>query len=98
MIIRKVNEYQEELLEILQEECSEVIQASSKIKRFGLHASIDGNPPYNIDQLEMEIGDTLQIVDMLVEADIGLSYEGIAHAKNNKKERLQKWMRTSKPE
>ena len=46
----------EEILSILQEECAEVIQAISKVKRFG--------EKHNIDQLALEIGDMLYLTDL----------------------------------
>lgn len=46
----------EEILSILQEECAEVIQAISKVKRFG--------ETHNIDQLALEIGDMLYLTDL----------------------------------
>jgi len=45
-----------EILSILQEECAEVIQAISKVKRFGCKN--------NIDQLALEIGDMLYLTDL----------------------------------
>ena len=49
-----VNNQQNEILLILQEECAEVIQAISKVKRFGLNN--------NIDQLNQEIADVLCMI------------------------------------
>lgn len=46
----------DEILSILQEECAEVIQAISKVKRFGEKG--------NIDQLALEIGDMLYLTDL----------------------------------
>lgn len=46
----------DEILSILQEECAEVIQAISKVKRFGTKN--------NIDQLALEIGDMLYLTDL----------------------------------
>ncbi len=46
----------EEILSILQEECAEVIQAISKVRRFG--------ETHNIDQLALEIGDMLYLTDL----------------------------------
>jgi NTP pyrophosphatase (non-canonical NTP hydrolase) len=46
----------DEILSILQEECAEVIQAISKVKRFG--------EKNNIEQLALEIGDMLYLTDL----------------------------------
>lgn len=58
---------QEEILTILQEECAEVIQAVSKVRRFGLDN--------NVTELKKEIADLLCMVDILLDSDI-LRYEG----------------------
>ena len=50
---------EEEILLILQEECAEVIQAVSKIKRFGAEN--------NIDQLKLELGDLICMIDLVFE-------------------------------
>jgi NTP pyrophosphatase (non-canonical NTP hydrolase) len=55
-----------EALNIAQEECAEVIQAISKIRRFGLE-SIGPNGAFNNrDQLEAEMGDVIALFDILV--------------------------------
>lgn len=46
----------DEVLSILQEECAEVIQAISKVKRFGAQN--------NIESLAVEIGDMLYLTDL----------------------------------
>lgn len=51
-----------EILLILQEECAEVIQAISKVKRFGM-----GN---NQEQLEQEVCDVLCMIDLAYERGI----------------------------
>ncbi len=53
---------QEQILTILQEECAEVIQAISKVRRFGL----DGRKA----QLEQEIADMLVMVQLLYKNNI----------------------------
>lgn len=58
-----------EALDLIQEECAEVIQAISKIRRFGL----DSINPYlndgktNLDHLVDEIGDLRTLIDYLEE-------------------------------
>lgn len=51
-----MNNKQNEILLILQEECAEVIQAISKVKRFGLEN--------NIEQLEQEVADVLCMINL----------------------------------
>ena len=57
-----MNNQQNEILLILQEECAEVIQAISKVKRFGLNN--------NIDQLNQEIADVLCMINLAFEHKI----------------------------
>lgn len=51
-----LNEVQEEILTILQEECAEVIQAVSKVRRFG--------EARNLEQLEQEVADVLCMINL----------------------------------
>jgi len=54
------------ILQILQEECAEVIQATSKIFRFGFESSHPDTPhKTNTDHLQEELGDLLAMIDLL---------------------------------
>ncbi|MFA5349080.1 MAG: hypothetical protein WC309_01760 [Candidatus Paceibacterota bacterium] len=66
----------EHLLQTLQEECAEVIQAASKINRFGDKGTYpDGTG--NIEKLEQEYNDLIAVVELLKEnTDIRI-YEDI---------------------
>jgi NTP pyrophosphatase (non-canonical NTP hydrolase) len=56
--------FYEYLLECLQEECAEVIQAVSKITRFGRDGKYsDGTP--NLIKLEREVADVMAIIQMM---------------------------------
>ena len=57
---------QEEILTILQEECAEVSQAVSKVRRFGMEK--------NVTELKKEIADVLCMIDILLASDI-VSYD-----------------------
>ena len=57
---------QEEILTILQEGCAEVIQAVSKVRRFGMEN--------NVTELKKEIADVLCMIDILLTSDI-VSYD-----------------------
>ena len=73
---------------ILQEECAEVVQAVSKVYRFGLDNSWNGVT--NKQALITEIGDVLALIDILVnETDINISPEEIINAVETKKEKLK---------
>ena len=83
-----VNKTQEALI-ILQEECAEVIQAASKIYRFGIDTEHKSGHTQRAN-LEMEIGDMLALVDILVEQGV-VDLNNINLANANKKEKLKKW-------
>ena len=85
-----MNEKQKEALLILQEECAEVIQAVSKISRFGLDNYKPGKPKTNREHLEEELGDMLAMIDILQSMDI-VSYSNIERAQAAKIEKLKKW-------
>ena len=80
----------EEALGILQEECAEVIQEVSKIRRFGLDTLHYKTVLTHSTMLEMEVGDVLALVDILVEQGI-LDRDGLEIATENKKEKLKQW-------
>lgn len=92
--MKQVNDHQEECLNILQEECAEVIQAASKIKRFGVVGKPINTTLTNKESLEMELGDVLALVDLLTGSGLGVTREGIEAARQNKMQRLAKYMHT----
>jgi len=92
--LKQVTDHQEECLNILQEECAEVIQAASKIKRFGVVGKNTNTVLTNLENLEMELGDVLALVDMVTNAGLGVTKEGIEKARINKMERLARFMHT----
>ncbi len=55
---------QEEILRILQEECAEVIQAVSKICRFGIDSDYTGTS--NREHLTQELGDLQAMINLAV--------------------------------
>jgi hypothetical protein len=79
-----------EVMNILSEECAEVIQAISKCNRFGLDNAKPGKPLTNAQHLEGEIGDLLAMVDLLQSMNI-VSEAGLNTAKQAKVEKLKKW-------
>lgn len=82
-----------EILLILQEECAEVTQSASKILRFGLasHNPLDIKPVSNVQSLEQELGDLAAMIDLLVQANMGITQAGIDEAKLHKFEKLKHW-------
>ena len=85
-----MNENNNEVMDILQEECAEVIQAVSKIRRFGIDNSKVGTDQTNRQHLEEEVGDMLAMVDILLINDI-VSWGNLHVAKRAKIEKLKKW-------
>ena len=79
-----------EVMNILSEECAEVIQAISKCHRFGLDNVKPGKPKTNKEHLEEELGDLLAMVDIMLEKGI-IQQAHLDIAKTNKIEKLKKW-------
>ncbi len=84
------NEDNNEVMDILQEECSEVIQAVSKIRRFGINNAKPGTEYTNREHLEEELGDMLAMIDILMINDV-VSWGNLHRAKRAKIEKLKKW-------
>lgn len=72
----------EEALDILQEECAEVIQVVSKIKRFGMKS--------NQERLVQEIGDLYCMMQIIESLDI-VKWEDVLVAAKNKEDKLKVW-------
>ena len=89
----------EMLFQILQEEAAEVIQASSKIQRFGLEGSYEDTGKGNIEQLVIEINDFHTLVDMIQEEMFKFDYvmSGIYSPKaiSEKRKRVELMMHKS---
>jgi len=81
---------QTEILLILAEECAEVIQAISKIKRFGLDTDYKGKT--NLEMLAIELGDVLALIELTKQSDLGLTDELLESAKTDKLERIKNWL------
>jgi NTP pyrophosphatase (non-canonical NTP hydrolase) len=93
----KMDSQTKEVMDILQEECAEVIQAVSKISRFGLDNLKPGKPKTNREHLEEELGDLQAMVDILQELDI-VSFSNIERAAEAKREKLKIWSNIFKNE
>jgi NTP pyrophosphatase (non-canonical NTP hydrolase) len=79
-----------EVMDILQEECAEVIVAVSKISRFGIDNFKPGKPKTNREHLEEELGDMMAMIDILLEFKI-VHPKALEDAKIAKIEKLKKW-------
>jgi len=60
----------QEILDILQEECAEVIHAISKCRRFGLDETKSSTESSNRQRLTEEVMDVLAMLDWAVERNI----------------------------
>ena len=85
-----MNEKIKEALGILQEECAEVIVEVSKCDRFGMGSVHYKTGLLHSRMLEMEVGDVLAMVDILIEQGV-LDVNELDIAKANKKEKLKVW-------
>ena len=86
-----MNDKIEEALGILQEECAEVIVEVSKIRRFGLdsvHYKSEMQHTHRT-MLEIEIGDVLALVDILMDRGL-VDQTRLDQYKQNKKENLHR--------
>lgn len=77
---------------ILQEECAEVVQEVSKIFRFGIDTVHYKTGLKHSTMLEIEVGDVLALVDILIEQGV-LDRQRLDIAVENKKEKLKEWSR-----
>ena len=76
------------VMAVLQEECAEVIQAVSKINRFGMHDEWQGVT--NRHALITEIGDVLAIIKVLMEeTDINITENDLNIAIQAKLKKLE---------
>lgn len=87
-----LTEYERELLVILMEECAEVIQAASKMIRFGKENRPDSCNT-NSHELGLEIGDLREMIDMATDCKLVEARDFIV-GRNRKRERLAKYMQS----
>ena len=79
-----------EILDILQEECAEVIQAISKCRRFGMDAEYLKGAGTQRDQLVQELGDIALLLDLLWAHNLYSEIE-LKEAMDRKSIKLSKW-------
>jgi NTP pyrophosphatase (non-canonical NTP hydrolase) len=85
-----MNPKQKEALDILQEECAEVIVAVSKISRFGIDNYKPNKPLTNRQHLAEELGDLQAMIEIMYELDIVYPAE-VKQYSEAKREKLKKW-------
>lgn len=79
-----------EVMDILQEECAEVIQAVSKISRFGIDNFKPGKAKTNREHLEEELGDMLAMICILEKMGV-VNQDTLEIATKAKIQKLKKW-------
>lgn len=85
-----MNDETKEILDITQEEAAEVIVAISKVSRFGFDNIKPGQSITNREHLEVELGDVLAMIDILVDKKI-VNRDSIEKAIQAKREKLKIW-------
>jgi NTP pyrophosphatase (non-canonical NTP hydrolase) len=81
-----------EILDMCQEECAELIQVISKVKRFGWDNHNPFNTPIktNREHLIEELGDVLALIDV-IKNEYSIPDNLLDNAKNNKIDKLKNW-------
>lgn len=90
----KLTESHVERLNVLQEECAEVIQSASKILRFGYESKHPRFPegPTNREHLEEEIGNLTVMLDFMITAG-DIDEKQIYTKAEEKKDTIGKYLR-----
>jgi NTP pyrophosphatase (non-canonical NTP hydrolase) len=79
----------QEILDILQEECGELIVSASKIRRFGLDNSYKDGGTQRA-HLTQEAGDVMLMIQLLVDHGV-FSQQELLEASQKKSEKLKIW-------
>lgn len=77
-----------EIMLIAQEECAEVVQAISKVFRFGMDESY--NDRTNKQRLEEETGDLLCMIQLMMDKGI-ISESNVRYWSSQKRIKLETW-------
>lgn len=80
----------QETLDILQEECGELIVEVSKCRRFGLDSLHYKTGIAHSQMLEAEAADVLAMIDILVEREI-FNRDNLKNLIKAKKDKLKQW-------
>lgn len=80
---------EQEIMDILQEECGELVTAISKVRRFGFDSSYkDGGTQR--EHLTQEAGDVILMIHLLTEHGV-FTVEELEQASQRKAEKLKVW-------
>ena len=83
-----MNKKLNEIMDITQEECAEVIQAISKIRRFGLMSEHKGVT--NKAHLEEEVGDLMCMIELMTKFGL-IDKIAVLEAATRKRTKLEQW-------
>ena len=89
-----MNKVENEIMDIAQEECAEVIQAISKVRRFGFDGKHPDKTFNNREHLEEEIGDLCCMFDLMREHNM-INWANVITASENKRKKLKEWSNIS---
>lgn len=87
------SEAEREILNILIEECAEVVQRATKMLRFGRDEVQEGQPNSNAVRLSKELGDLAVLIEMAEAAGL-VDRSVIEERKPRKREKLAKYMQS----
>ena len=87
--------HERELLDILIEECSEIIQRATKMKRFGVLEIQPGQDLNNAERLALECGDFAEVARLVTDAGMA-PWSHIKIGVEHKQKQLAKYMQTTK--
>ena len=85
-----MNSIEKEVMLIAQEECAEVVQAISKVFRFGMDDVHPTTNKSNRDSLEEEVGDLLCMLELMQQYGI-INSKNVLNANVSKRNKLKKW-------
>jgi len=94
---RPLTEYEAELLILLMEEAAEVIQATSKLLRFGKDDFHPTRINTNSQELAMEIGDFLAVYNKVHQETRLIEFMWVEKGLGRKFERMKKYMQHQPP-
>ena len=84
-----MNNTQREALDILQEECAELITIASKVKRFGVMSENPQQPGVSAQQrLTQEMGDVLAMIDLVCK-HLDITPLEVSQARQRKMDKLK---------
>jgi len=78
-------------LEILAEECAELIQAKSKMVRFGAQSINPETGELNIDYFNQEVADVLALFEILMENGVIFDRDRLRTLINKKRDKMRRF-------